>query len=365
MRYQLDRYTPLGVRLDVKQAFKSLSYVRTENGMGALEAVVPLGLMQYEDLRKCQILELWREKNGKLSLQNETAYFLMDWELLSSGGEKLVRLLAYDANWLLSTRIVAYDAGSAQAEMTDYADDMMKAIVTDNLGVDTSGGRDISSYLTIASDLSASQSITKAFSRRNVLRVCQEIAEAATSAGTRTYFDVVRTGIGKFAFRTYTGQRGKDHGRTSSDIRLVGEQYGSFDKITFGTYHSQEVNYVYGGGQGEESNREIVEVSDGDRISVGYPFNRIEDFVDARNIKTTAGVTAEANAGLRDGMPRQVLSGRLQDTDGMQYNIHYGFGDIVTAEAFGYRVDCHVTSVKMKYTPNSGEVIDVRLRGEL
>lgn len=356
--YEIRRYDTSGNLLGLTTAFTKLTTVRTVNAVGALEIILPAGKFQYDDFSVNQIIEVWRDG----SVQEDTAYFLRDWEVQSSGGERLIRLLAYDANWLLATRIVAYDAGSSEAEMTDYADDMMKAIVTDALGGDAVTARQLSA-LTIASDLSASESLSKAFSRRNVLTVCQDLAEGATEAGTRTYFDVVRTGVATFEFRTYTGQRGVDHSRTSGDVRLVGEQYGNFEDVTFGTYHSEEVNYVYAGGQGQESDREIVEVSDSVRIANGYPFNRCEGWVDARHADTTALVTAEANAGLGEGKPKQVLTGRLVDTAGLRYGIDYGFGDVLSVEAFGYTVDCHVRSVKR--TVGSGERLDVRLRGEL
>jgi len=328
--YEIRRYDTAGNLLGIisEKQFKKLVSVRTENTMGKMQLILPLGDYQYEDFTTNQILEIWREKNGTNELQDETAWFLRDWVFISSRGEKLVSLIAHDANFLLDTRIVAYDAASAQAEMTDYADDMMKAIATDNLGDDAVSARQLSE-LTISGDLSNSESLSKAFSRRNVLRVCQELAEAATEAGTRTYFDVVRTGVATFAFHTYTGQRGKDHGGGSDDVRLVGEQYGNLEDVAFGTYHSKEANYIYAGGQGEESDREIVEVSDSNRIADGYPFNRCEGFVDARHCDTTALVTAEANNGLGKGKPKQIMTGKLVDTPGMQYGVHYGFGDIV------------------------------------
>jgi hypothetical protein len=228
----------------------------------------------------------------------------------------------------------------------------------------TTTARNLSS-LTVAPELSASESITKGFAWRNVLRVCQEICEAATEAGTYTYFDVVRTNTATFQFRTYTGQRGQDHGRYSGDVRLVGEKYGNLEKASFGTYHADEVNYIYAGGQGEEDAREIVEVSDSTRIANGYPYNRVEGFVDARNADTTAMVTSEANAGLGEGMPKQIMSGKLVDTPGMQYGIHYGFGDVVSVEAFGFAVDCHVTSVGVRVDANKHESISVGLKGEM
>jgi len=360
--YEIRRYDTAGNPLKSLTGFKKLTYIRTENTVGGLELILPMKKYQPGDFANNQLLEIWRTKHGATELMGETAYFTKDPIFSSKGGEKLIKILALDANWLLTTRIVAYAAASAQAKMTDYADDMMKAIVTDALGGDAIAARQLSD-LTIAGDLSDAGSLSKAFSRRNVYDVCRELAEAATAAGTYTYFDVVRTAVAKFAFRTYTGQRGQDHGASSEDVRLVGEQYENFDDIEFGTYHSGEVNYVYAGGQGEEADREIVEVSDADRIADGYPFNRCEGFVDARNCDTTALVTAEGNAGLDAGKPRQVLTGRIVDTPGMQYNIHYGFGDIVSAEAFGFKVDCHIKTTKI--VVEDGEDITVRLWGEL
>jgi len=55
----------------------------------------------------------------------------------------------------------------------------------------------------------------------------------------------------------------------------------------------------------------------------------------------------------------------MHDTPGMLYNIHYQFGDILSAEAFGYHVDCRVEGVKVKVDQYGGEQIDIRLRGEL
>jgi len=49
-----------------------------------------------------------------LELQNETAYFLQDWEFFTNeNGEEYVRLNCTDANWLLDTAIVHAAAGSA------------------------------------------------------------------------------------------------------------------------------------------------------------------------------------------------------------------------------------------------------------
>ena len=80
---------------------------------------------------------------------------------------------------------------------------------------------------------------------------------------------------------------------------------------------------------------------------------------------TTAALQADGDEVLNDHKPKQILTGRLLDTPGMQFGVHYQFGDIVTAQAFGYNVDCHISSVRVKVDQDNGEQIDVRLRGEL
>ena len=364
MRYELVWYTHEGVRKGVIQAFNSLEYIKSQNAIGSLVVNLPRGLLQYDQFSVGDIFEVWREKNGTLELQNETAYFLQNWEFWTDGdGAEYIQLTAFDANWLLDTAIVWGYAGSAQASKTDQPGDMMKNIVLEQLGADS--GNASRTKLTCAPYLEdGGDSITKAFAYRNVLTVLQEIAEVANEAGVWLGFDVVRTAPGEFEFRTYTGQRGQDHGRASGDPRLVGRQYGNLSQATFGTYHADERNSILVGGQGEDSARELVERNNTTRMYASK-WNRREYFKDSRDDATTAALEADGDAALDEFRPRQVLTGTLHDTPGMQYNIHYQFGDILSVEAFGYHVDCHVGSVRVRVDQDGGEQLDVRLRGEL
>jgi len=325
---------------------------------------LPRGLMQYDQFAVGDIFEIWREKNGTLELQNETAYFLQDWEFWAdSEGAEYIRLTAFDANWLLDTAIVIHKSTSAQADKTAIPDDMLKAIVREQLGNLADADRQ---RLSVALDLSAAgASITKAFAYRNVLTVLGEICEVAQEKNNVWLgFDVVRTAPGAFEFRTYTGQRGVNHSRTSGDPRLVGKQYGNLSKPTFGTYRADERNFVVVGGQGEDLDRTLVYRSNSERIHASK-WNRREYFKDSRDDSTTAALEADGDAALEEFRPRQILTGTLHDTPGMQYNIHYQFGDILSAEAFGYHVDCRVDSVKVKVDQDGGEQLDIKLRGEM
>lgn len=364
MRYELVWYTHEGVRKGVVQAFNSLEYIKTQNTIGSLVVNLPRGLLQYDEFSVGDIFEVWREKHGTLELQNETAYFLQNWEFWTDGdGAEYIRLTAFDANWLLDTAIVLRYAGSTYADMTDYPDDMMKAVVDNELGASATPSTRVK--VGCAPDLSAGgDQISKAFAYRNVLTVIQEIAEAANENGVWLGFDVVRTAPGTFEFRTYTTCRGQDHGRASGDPRLVGRQYGNLSEATFGSYHADERNYIFVAGQGEGAARVTSVRSNTSRIGASK-WNRREYFKDSRDDSTTAKLSADGDAALDEFRPRQVLTGTLHDTPGMQYNIHYQFGDILSVEAFGYFVDCHVGSVRVKVNQDGGEQLDVRLRGEL
>jgi hypothetical protein len=364
MRYEAVWYTHEGVRKGVIQAFESLEYVKTQNAIGALVINMPRELTQYDQFSVGDIFEVWREKGGVLELQNETAYFLQNWEFWTDNdGAEYIRLMANDANWLLDTAVVIAKSTSAQADKTDQPDDMMKAIVREQLGSLAAADRQ---KLAVAPDLSAAgASITKAFAYRNVLTILQELCEVAQEKNNVWLgFDAVRTAPGAFEFRTYTEQRGQDHGRASGDPRLVGKQYGNLSQATFGTYHADERNFVIVGGQGEDLDRQLVYRWNYNRWHASK-WNRREYFKDSRDDSTTAALEADGDAALEEFRPRQILTGTLHDTPGMQYNIHYQFGDILSAEAFGYHVDCRVDSVRVKVDQTNGEQIDVKLRGEL
>ncbi len=363
MRYEAVWYTHEGVRKGVIQAFNSLEYIKTQNQIGSLVINLPRGLMQYDQFAVGDIFEVWREKNGTLELQNETAYFLQNWEFWADGdGAEYIQLTAFDANWLLDTAIVWAYAASAGASKTAIPDDMMKAIVEEQLGATAGTTR---TKLTCAPNLGAGgASVTFEFAYRNVLTVIQELAELAETGGVKLSFDVVRTAPGTFEFRTYTGQRGQNHGRSSGDPRLVGKQYGNLSQATFGTYHADERNTILVGGQGEDAARTLVTRTNTARVGASK-WNRREYMKDSRDDSTTASLNADGDAALEEFKPRQLLTGTLHDTPGMQYGIHYWFGDVLSVEAFGFYVDCHVKSVRVKVDQDGGEQLDIKLEGEL
>jgi len=363
MRYQLDWRNSDLVQNGVIQDFADLHIVRTENTVGSLKMTLAQKGYNLDSFRVGQYLEVWREKGGVLSVFGETAYFVQDFEFYSQNGEELVDVYAKDLNMLLETRIVAAASSTANAEMKGKADDLMKAIVRNELGINAHPTRRIPG-LTVQADVGQSAEIARGFAYGNVLDVLRDMANSATEKGIYTSFDLVRTGVGKFEFRTYTGQRGADHRRTSGDVRLVGENYGNLENPRYGIYHGDEWNYVYCGGRGEKEDREISEVWDLRRIGTGFPYNRKEYFRDSRHQETKDGVDDDAYNALNEGKPKTIMTGNLIDTPGMMFGRDYQFGDVVSAEAFGQAIDCHISSVAIRYDAQGGETLDIKLRGE-
>lgn len=349
--------TPAGVKIAQLDQYLKLAYARAVNDIGTLV----LELDPNSDASLYQLdtrLGVWR--NGVLD--TECVWFVRKVRrTLSNSGERRLRVTAYSATDLLRRRIVAYNAGSTYAAKSDYADDMMKAIVSENLaGGATDADRDWSDYLTIDADTSDGEEINKAFSRRNVLTVLQELADASAQAGTNLYFDIVTPGPGELLFTTFTGQRGDDRTITSASPLLFSPELGNLADGELEEDYANEVTVVYAAGKGEGDEREVVEVEDTARSGASL-FNRIEALRDARNADTTDELTAEGNGFLKAGRPRLVFGGSIVDTPQCRYGVEWKWGDKVTVQFEGRQFDAYINSLRVTIA-NGNEVIEAALK---
>jgi hypothetical protein len=268
-----------------------------------------------------------------------------------SNGAQLTQITAYTGNYILTSRIVAYAAGSAQSTKTDYADDMIKAVVYDNLLAGAVTLRNIAGLsLTAAADVSGGVSITKSFAWKPLLDVCQDIADASLEAGTPVYFEFIPKSISAsvigFELTTWVNQRGQDHGSSSKDPVYIGKSIENLRNAELIMDYSDEANYIYAGGQGEEADRNVNQVSDSARYGAS-PWNRRERFTDARNESTDAGVTAKGYEALFEGRPQSSFSGEIVSTPSFQYGIHWGYGDKVIADYRGAYYDVLIQAIRI------------------
>ncbi len=352
--YQIILHDAFGNQLAYLDNFYRLEYARKVNDIGALSINLPddwdINLFKVDGR-----IAVMRSVGGPLYLEGETLWLIRKIErILSDTGEIFKRISCVDTVDLLRRRIVAYHAGSAQAEknVATAVDDMMKDIVDENMGATaTDTARDWSSLVSIQPDLSQCIVVTKAFAYRNVLTVLQELAKLSFEAdGTYLAFDIVATGMDTLQFRTYTEQRGIDHRVAVGQPSITfGPEWGNATTAERTFDHSEEWTYVLAAGQGEEAARDWSEGIDATRTGIS-PFGRIEYFRDARHVPlgSAALLADEQEAALYEGRPRRSFTASVLDTASCTYGLHYRFGDRVTVqfgkESFDARIEgIHVT----------------------
>jgi hypothetical protein len=364
--YNLWLTNNLGVRQMPLDGYLSFECQMVTNNVGTLTVSLPDSYRHFLFPPDCRI-EIWRSLEGA----KETLLFDTIWLVRKRTRRspktvpRSLNIMARSLNNLLRRRFVAYAAGSAQAQKTGALDNVMKAIVRENLGSSAGTGRDWSSLLSVELDRGAAPSATKAFSKRIVFDVLQELAQSSEQAGTPLYFDIVavNTYPHQFEFRTFINQRGNDHRVGSSSALVIGPDDATLIDVELSEDWDDEVTYVEAAGQDVGASRLTQTVEDTARIGAS-PFGRIEAFVDARMYNSAAGLLAEAQTKLRAGQRRVVLTGQVQERPGKRFGVEWGWGDYLTAVVDGDAFDCRVDGVKVR-VEGKREQIDVRLRGEI
>lgn len=335
-----------------------LTYSRTVNEISWMRLVLPptvdLGLfgLDYRFL-------IYR--NSRLEMNTEWLIRVKGSELTSQGKDLIV-IPAVSFNEVLSRRIVAYNAGSAQASKTSQADNMMKTIIYENLGAGAVAKRNISTYLGIEPNLTLAPIVTKAFARRNVFTVLRELAELSAKQGTALFFDLMPLAPARWEFRTFIGQRGSNRSSTSANPLLLSPEMGTITNGEVTDDYSAEVNDVYAAGDGEGADRMVEEVDDPVRIGAS-PINRREKLKDAQNGVTAAQLQDEARTALYEGRARRYFTADIQQTEAVQYGRDWFWGDLVGAQFLGLTFDCLISTVQVKFK-NGKEDVRAKLVSE-
>lgn len=359
--YEFWLSSPLGRRMKLIDKFIKMDCTRVANDIGALSLTLPAIYDTY--LAQDNIIEIWRKPiDSSLSLFN--AYLIRGWDYVDSLAGSETHITGLDGNDLLNRRIVAYAAGSTSTEMTGAADDLMKTIVSENCcTAATDTDRDWSSSgFTVAANDTAGQSITMGFSYRNVLSICQDLANASREAGTRVYFDVrptiSSTEMITWDFRTNINQPGIDH--TGNDLVTFGLEWGNLDNPMLSYDYTGEATVIYSGGAGSEAERVVEEVENTTRSKVS-PWGRIEKFHNcAGQASDTAAVYAAGQAELSANLPRVRFNGLLKDGETTRLGKDWDYGDKVVITYRGKQIDAVINAVQLTVYGNGDEVINGR-----
>ena len=350
-----------GRRAKLVDKFTGFNATRVANGIGALSLQLSPDYDAY--LKKDAVIEVWRKPtDGALAIFN--AYFIRDWLFASQVNGDFTTVWGLDGGYLLDGRIVAYDAASAQCLKTDYADDLIKAVVRENLGSSaTDTDRDLTSAgFSVEVDQSAAQSITLGFAYKNVLDVCKEAASASREAGTRLYYEVVPTiaSTGKITweFRTHVNQPGID--RTGTAKLVFGDQWGNLEGGSIEYDYTDERTVVYSCGQGIKSERIVEEVEDTTRSSESPWARREKAYNCSGQAETSAAVTAAGNARLNELRPALRTAGTITEGMTTKLGVHWGCGDKVVTAYRGKELDAIITAVTVSLDGEGRETIGGR-----
>lgn len=380
--YELTLSDAFGRDIGRLNQFASLQYVLRENAVGALTLTTPDASL-FNSISEDWRVRVWRSIDGGAMYQEgsgtDGTAFLVTQKQIATGadGLTLMSLVCADAKDILARRTIDWYAGTSYTSKSAAIDNMMKAIVRENLGASgpysgsNATGRDLvtAGVLSIQADSSTLSSRSKAFAWRNVLATLQEIAASASDTDELAFFDIVELPSGVLEFRTYASQRGVDRtyyltsGALNPNALIVSPDNGSLTEPSVSYEWAAEYNAVRAAGEGEGSARLVNIALDQSRITRS-PFGRRERFLDSRNSgSTTVGLFYEAVSELLNNRAKVRIAGKIPESLGVRYGINYRHGDMITAEAFGIRFNARVTTVTVTVN-ESGETIEAALSGE-
>lgn len=365
--YEIWLTDDFGARLAPLDNFITLEASKLVNRIASFTMRVPLSFDE-NLIAPDRMIQVWREPTGgKLKLWN--VYFLRRWVFETQGAQEMVTLAGPDINDLLRRRHVIAYAASSQASKTDFADDMMKAVVTqslaDGVAPTPDAGSRVWADLSVQADLSLGPTITKSFPFDKLLTtggqgVLDVLSRASKEAGNEVFFEiapnVVSSNSINFQFRTYINQPGQD---VSSQVTFD-QAAGNMRDASLEYDYTDEENYIYGGGQGQEDQRNVQQVSDSDRYLVSQ-WARCEGFADARNQKTNNGVRESARSKLNEGRPRIRFTATPVDTKGTRFGIDWDWGYLVGTKEKNLQFDSIIRAVTLAVNDTGADLIGARL----
>lgn len=284
-------------------------------------------------------------------------FLLRSWRQGYAGNEEFLELAGQGVAQILARRIVAYAAGSAQAEKAAAAaSNIMRALVRENLGSSAAADRDLSSWLQVQADDGIGASVAKSVAWRPLDGALADVAEASALAGTRLYWHIAwLENDGKYEYQVKQGQPGAD--KTSS-VQLDSAA-GDVQNAVLIRDYSEQLTHVYIGGQGIGAARTVVEVDAPERLG-SSPFGRVEGWADRRQYTSSTGMADEGRAELWDKRARILFSGTV-NAGAWEYSRYWDFGDLVRVLHAGQMLTCMINSVRI-HLADGAETITADLR---
>ena len=188
--YELWLTSDTGERLAILERAVSFTYTHATGGLGFFSVTLP-GTFPRQFLDTTRRVLFFRKPSGG-AMALDFVGFIRRVVASTDANNQLTRTISGNGpNWLLDGRIVYASAGSPGAEKTGDADDLMKAMVREQMGASAATARALlSTFFSVQADSSMGPTITKAFAYRPVLDVLQELTQIARQAGVETFWEI-------------------------------------------------------------------------------------------------------------------------------------------------------------------------------
>lgn len=340
--------------LAILDDFVELRAARVLSGVGALALTIPPSAAITTQL-DTRMVVFYRNQSGNYLFGG---YLLRRVVRRVEEGRELITLYGLCYNSLLERRIVAYAAGSPQAQKSGPADNIARAVVRENLLSSAGSGRDLSSLgFSAESDLSLLSSISVSFAYKKLVDVMAQVAQTAWGKnGERMWWDFQPRESGwKAEFVARKDFTGTDRRISSSNPIWLSPEMGAIRRAELDVDRSQEVTWVLAGGRGEGSARATATAQDTARIS-DSAMNRIEDFYDAAHIDSASELADAAARRLREGQAMTKLDIELSEAPGFLFGRDFVLGSAITARVLGMQVDVVVRSIELNVSSGGEEM---------
>lgn len=365
-RYEFWLTDDMGRRLALLSKVTFCSYSRTIQGFGTIQLGIPYDFYIQKVSKTFQPdwrIDVWRSAGPDYTFRREGSFFIRKYSVYQrvTDNMRMVEFIGRSP-WDILRRASVITDSAAYYSKTDYIDDMMKAIVTDNF-ITAAPGIVPAGEFTVQADASQGPSVTYSFYGRVVLDILKELKEASftlhrdNSTNRRIFFDVVEVaqtlGFG-YQFRTYADQRGTD--RTTGAI--FSPENGNFEGATyFENYLDQATDaWVW-----NQTNGIGVEVTSREaRLS---RWNKIHMFQSGTG-GSAPEMQTKANQVLADAASQVALSGTFVDSAGGKgrprslYGVDWDMGDLLPVSFAGKNLTCEVVVVYVAVDEEGRENIE-------
>lgn len=407
-----------GKRITALTGYYFFSYARSINGLGVLEMGFPLEVFRKQVFPLFQVdrrIDVWRSPATGIPMRREQVYLIRMWEIETRETDSMqtVILRSRDAKDLLNRRFIIQAAGTSYTRKTAKIDDMMKAIVREQMlygtAVDVDGVLSPDRYFpqgefVVQDDLGLGPLVTQTFAERKVMDILKGLRELSFQkadsdpASNKIYFDVVPfelvtgteyildesnpleaiqdemgyplidesasvsekvNGIG-FRFETFAGLRGRD--RTNGIVFSI--ENNNLKGPRYSKSHLEEATSVIVKGFGRGDSR-AWDVVDSENVHASR-WNRVELFEDASTEPDQTNLADYAYEPLNKNKAQELLNCTFLNTPGSAdtprslYGIDFDLGDLVPVEYAGMRKNIEINIVYVAVNDKGEENITAR-----